>query len=108
MPQALVTYLEMHKFDGANSVVAPREDIRIVREPDLSVQTYRFLQKTIGEQYLWTWHTKVTDDEIEKIIRHPDVDIYLLYCGEEIAGFCEQDRRQLPNLEIKFFGLLPE
>jgi GNAT superfamily N-acetyltransferase len=49
----------------------------------------------------------MTDTELAHVIQHPSVEIYSLVVGGTEAGFAELDCRQLGEVELAYFGLLP-
>lgn len=72
-----------------------------------TVPFYRYLYGTVGGQYLWWLRRSLPDATLEGILRDPAVSITVLYRGGEPAGFFELDRRQLPIVNISYFGLMP-
>ena len=42
------------------------------------------------------------------VIHDENVEIYVLYAGGAPAGFSELDRRQSPDIELAYFGLMAE
>jgi len=48
------------------------------------------------------------DAALRALIQHPRVEIFVLYVKGEVAGYAECDCRQAPDLELSYFGLLPE
>ncbi len=104
----LVTYLEMTQRPTHPPCLPPQADLKILREAKLSIAQYLYLQKTVGGPWQWDERLALTEDELDAIIHNPEVDLLVLYCGRAIAGFCEMDRRCFPDIEIKFFGLMPE
>ena len=69
---------------------------------------YRYLYNTVGDDWLW-WERRVMDDEaLSAIIHHPRIEIFILYVRGVPAGYCELDCRTPDEVELVFFGLLPE
>ena len=66
--------------------------------------TYLSLYEKIGQSSRWPKRNII---EIENILYDTEVDIVLLYLDEEIIGLCELSRHKLPDIEMKYFGLLP-
>ncbi|MEJ1160881.1 GNAT family N-acetyltransferase [Prosthecomicrobium sp. N25] len=103
----LVTYLEM------TAPVAPRSaraiaDLRIdpVRDPDLG--WYRRLYALIGEPWLWFSRRALPDADLRSILTDPSVEVFVLRHGREEIGLLELDGRVPGEIEIAFFGLVPE
>lgn len=73
-----------------------------------TVAFYRFLYDTVGEPWLWYERREMDDDTLAAIVRNDRVEIYVLYVGGVPAGYVELDRRQEPDIELAYFGLIPE
>lgn len=101
---AVVTYLEMRTPLTAPSIPTMSEfDIRCVAKPDLD--WYRELYRAIGEPWLWFSRLRLSDDELRAILHDPAVDVFTLSHEEKESGLLEFDRRQMPDIEIPFFGV---
>ena len=100
---AIVTHLEM------TARPAPRPDpvggwsVRHVAEP--SLDWYRDLYRRVGEDWLWTSRTKLSDAELSAIIRSPAVEIHALSHEGRDEGLLEMDFREPGQCEIVSFGL---
>ena len=83
-------------------------ELKIAKLTQPTVEDYRFLYNTIGGPWTWIERRLLTDQKLLKTITHPNVDIYTLSSGDEIAGFSEIKRsKKLHQAEIKYFGLMP-
>jgi hypothetical protein len=81
--------------------------LQIVRAEAPSVAFYRYLYNTVGADYLW-WLRRVTPDEdLAALLRDKAVSIHTLYAKGEPAGFFELDRRNWPDVNLSYFGLMP-
>ena len=106
--QVTITYLEM--------LAKPQPPAKKVREQDALVQRvrqpavpfYRFLYNTVGQPWLWYERRQMSDETLREIIQHPQVEVYVLYSGGAPAGYGELDLRQMPDIELAYFGLMPE
>jgi GNAT superfamily N-acetyltransferase len=105
--QTTITYLEMR-------AKPPRRDLNL--RPDISiaqaicptVSFYRYLYNTIGGPWLWYERRQMRDEDLRAIIQSPKVEIYVLYIGGVPAGYAEIDLRQEPDIELAYFGIMPE
>ena len=105
----VVTYLEMLKPPTRPTVPAPPGGkIALLRAERPTVSYYRYLYNTVGEPWLWWERRLLTDAELEQIIHDPKVEIYVLYVDGVPAGYAELDRRKEDDVELAYFGLVPQ
>jgi GNAT superfamily N-acetyltransferase len=104
---AVVTYLEMRTPPIPDLYPTTSEFVvRQVKQPDLV--WYRELYRRIGERWLWFSRLRMGDDELRATVHHPAVDVFALSYDEVDDGVMEFDRRHMPDIEITFFGVVPE
>ena len=85
--------------DGELSIVE-------IRRP--AVHFYRYLYETVGEPWLWIDRRKLDDAGLAAIVQDPLVRIFVLYAGGAPAGYAELDGRVEGEIELAYFGLMPE
>jgi GNAT superfamily N-acetyltransferase len=104
----LVTYLEMTAAPAEPPLPAPRADleVRLARQPTRSF--YRYLYDAIGRDWTWVARRLLSDRELERILADPAVEVNVMWVAGVPAGFAELDRRRPPEVELAYFGLLPE
>ena len=87
---------------------APRPglEVRVARRP--SVAFYRFLYAAVGEPWTWTVRRCLSDAELAAILADPRVEVNVLWADGVPAGYAELDRRAPPDVELAYFGLMPE
>lgn len=102
-----VTFLRM---DHAPAEPAPTlaPIFQIVRLQAPSVSFYRYLYNTVGADYLWWLRRTTPDQELAALLRDKAVAIYTLYAKGEPAGFFELDAHTWPDVNLSYFGLMPE
>ena len=86
----------------------PPGKIALMRLDRPTVSFYRYLYDTVGEDWLWYERRKLDDDALRRVIHDPAVEIYVLYVQGSPAGYVELDRRHRDQVEIAYFGLIPE
>jgi GNAT superfamily N-acetyltransferase len=103
-----VTYLEMTTLPAAPPIRPPLAgiEIRVARRPTVSF--YRYLYRTIGDEWTWVVRRLLSDEELLRIIGDPAVEVNVLWVDGVPAGYAELDHRQAPDTELAYFGLLPE
>lgn len=106
--ETVVTYLEMRTPPTRPAAPAPVGKLAILRAEAPTLSFYRYLYDTVGEPWNWTDRRVLPDDELGAVIRDPKVEIYVLYSGGVPAGFVELDKRREREVELAYFGLIPE
>ncbi|MFW5972926.1 MAG: GNAT family N-acetyltransferase [Bacteroidota bacterium] len=81
------------------------DGITVRQVPDPDVTHYRQLYLSVGRNYHWIDREVMPDDELQAILRHPAVSVYVLEVDGDQAGFAELDARKNPDVEIVYFGL---
>lgn len=100
-------YLQMLSPPLAESLHVPRH-FSIVRAQNPTLSWYRFLYTQVGKDFSWYNRLIMFDDELEKIITDNRVEVWVLYLNGVPAGFTELDRRVENEIEVSYFGILPE
>lgn len=108
MTPVTITYLQMLSKPENCVVKPPKNDIRVEQVKDPPVPFYLDMYGAIGEKWNWSERKKLTDEQVRGIIRHPDVYIYVLRWKGRIVGFAELDSRNTSDIELKYFGLVPD
>jgi GNAT superfamily N-acetyltransferase len=105
---AVVTYLEMTARPDLPPAAPPGPEftLRHVRSPE--VAWYRALFRAIGEDWLWFSRMDLSDDQLLAVLRDPRIEIHALYHNEREVGLVELVRRSPPDIELAFFGLVPD
>jgi GNAT superfamily N-acetyltransferase len=101
-----VTFLRMEqppRLPGAS--LGPGH--QIIRAQTPSVPFYRYLYNTVGADYLWWLRRTIPDHKLAELLRDKEVAIHTLYAKGEPAGFFELDRRSWPDVNLSYFGLMP-
>ncbi|MGI9493779.1 MAG: GNAT family N-acetyltransferase [Geminicoccaceae bacterium] len=107
---ATVTYLEMMAPPDRVRTPPPSDkigvEIRRAIQPTLSF--YRYLYHAIGGDWTWTGRRLMDDAALGKIIHDPLVDVNVLWIEGVPAGLAELDRRSPEDIELLYFGLIPD
>jgi GNAT superfamily N-acetyltransferase len=102
-------YLQMHGRPEPAPVAAPRPGLSIVHAVQPTVRWYRFLYETAGAPWQWVDRTRLTDDELGAIVRHPDVAVHVLFADGVPVGYLELDARgEDGDVELAYFGIFPD
>ncbi len=108
MIETTVTYLEMLEKPRAAGPAPPSDGISVVHAVCPTVSFYRFLYGTVGAPWHWVDRFKLGDDQLAAIVQDPRVGTFVLYVRGVPAGYIELDWRRAPDVEIAYFGIVPE
>ncbi|MCP5150037.1 MAG: GNAT family N-acetyltransferase [Ectothiorhodospiraceae bacterium] len=107
--EVVITYLEMRAPPSPRGVSPHRaEKLALMRAERPTVSFYRYLYNTVGAPWLWYERRKMDDDRLRANIQDPAVEITVLHVGGVPAGYVEIDRREPAEVELAYFGLVPE
>ncbi len=104
-----ITRLEMTQRPGRPAGHPPHGiQVALLRALRPTVAFYRFLYNSVGADWLWYERRAMDDDTLAAIVQDDAVEVYVLYLDGVPAGFAELDRRVKPEIELTYFGLMPE
>ena len=106
--QMVVTYLQLRARPVGLLLPQRAEALSIIRARRPTLSFYRYLYDTVGADWMWYERHQLNERELARIIQDPHVGVYVMYSGGVPAGFVELDRRREDEVEIAYFGLLPE
>ncbi len=106
--EQIVTYLEMRRHPARDHGPHRLENLALMRAQKPTLSFYRYLYETVGGPWLWYERRRLDDEALGNIIHHENVRIYVLYVGGVPAGFVELDARHEGEIELAYFGLVPE
>ncbi len=106
--ETVVTYLEMREPPSHPEVPTPARKLALLRAEKPSVSFYRYLYDAVGRPWTWVDRKRLSDEELAAIIEDEKVEIYVLYVAGVPAGFAELDLREKSEIEVAYFGLMPE
>ena len=102
-----VTYLQMFRRPQ-HALLSPLPGIEITRIEKPTVAFYRFLYNSVGRDWNWVDRQLISDEQLTEIIHNDRVEIYVLYVEGAPAGYAELDRRKENEIELAYFGIVPE
>jgi GNAT superfamily N-acetyltransferase len=101
-----VTFLRMNVRPAKTPAMFPEG--AVLGAERLDVAAYRAIYNEVGGPWLW-WLRRVMPDEL--LARHlasPAVDVRVLRVDGETAGFFETDAGTWPDVNLNYFGLMPQ
>ena len=106
--ETVVTYLEMNAAPAQPPQPVSRQGLEIRRARPPTVSFYRYLYAAVGEPWTWTVRRWLSDGELAAVLNDPRVEVNVLWVEGVPAGYAELDRRAPPDIELAYFGLMPE
>ncbi len=106
--ETVITYLEMTEPPAAPPPPPPLVKLALLKADEPTVSFYRFLYNTVGGPWSWYERRLMDDETLAAIVQSADVEIYVLYVGGVPAGYGELDFHENPDVELAYFGLMPE
>jgi GNAT superfamily N-acetyltransferase len=106
--ETLVTYLEMSEPPAHAPLPPPRAGLEVRHAVRPTVGFYRYLYDAIGRDWLWYERTLLNDAQLAATIHDPKVEVNVLWADGVPAGLAELDSREPPDVELAYFGILPE
>jgi ribosomal protein S18 acetylase RimI-like enzyme len=104
----VVTYLEMFERPARPSRPAPLKKLALMRAEDCTLSYYRYLYGTVGEPWVWFERRVWSDERLAAVLRRPETELAILYVAGVPAGYYELDRSDPDNVELAYFGLVPD
>jgi GNAT superfamily N-acetyltransferase len=102
-----ITYLEMAQPPSQPAPPDP-PGIRIERATGITVAFYRYLYNEVGKPWLWYERRLLDDVGLAALLHDPAVEVHVAYANGVPAGFYELDRRHPTDIDLAYFGLLPD
>ncbi|HWM87171.1 MAG TPA: GNAT family N-acetyltransferase [Kofleriaceae bacterium] len=106
--EVTIMYLEMWTRPGLPPVAPPRPEVTVMRAQRPSLSFYRYLYNQVGGPWLWYERRLMGDDRLRVIVHDPAVEVHVLYAAGVPAGYAELDCRAVGEIELAYFGLVPE
>ncbi|MCW9034904.1 MAG: GNAT family N-acetyltransferase [Rhodospirillales bacterium] len=103
-----VIYLEMRELPFDDFPSHLEGNIEIIRDFDVTPESYLELYRKVGEEWLWGDRLKLSTEELEAIIYDPKVEIYTLRVDGELTGYVELDLRIDKQVEVAYCGIFPQ
>jgi ribosomal protein S18 acetylase RimI-like enzyme len=105
-PILRVTYMDLCQ---PPSLAVSRSGPERISGERLARPEYLTLYRDVGEALRWDQRLLMPSAELEVLLAGTCLSIYVLRNAQGKAlGFCEFDRTEFPQIELKNFGLVPE
>jgi RimJ/RimL family protein N-acetyltransferase len=85
-----------------------RAGLSIRRWPQPNAAEYLSLFHRVGDPWLWFGRLRLDPKTLSGLLANDRYHFHRLYRGDEVVGLLELDRRVAGEVEIGYFGLVPE
>ena len=99
-----VTFLEMH--EPKEFPASPGGTYFELLANPVSAEDYRKYYYGVGEKHFWLDRMVMPDEELIEKINAANIDIFLFYIENDVAGYIEFVKEE-KYVEILYFGLMP-
>lgn len=100
----VTTYLEMTHPGQLREAYIFSSDVVIEEVKNMDVDFYRFLYRSVGEDYRWRDRLVISTRELQTLINASNTRIFVLYVAGAPAGYVELVNRH-GDVEVAYFGL---
>ncbi len=83
-------------------------DVKLRALPRISVTEYRELYRRVGEPWHWRDRTRWDDTSLQRHLNDAGVIVWRLDFAGDLAGFFELRHDASGDVELMYFGLVPE
>jgi GNAT superfamily N-acetyltransferase len=104
----MTTYLEMRSPDQLRPKRCPDAQFQVREQKQPSWVFNRDLYFAVGEQWRWIDKRPWTDDQWKEYATGPELRTFAAYYDGKLAGYYELLNNDQGDVEIAYFGLLPE
>jgi GNAT superfamily N-acetyltransferase len=107
-PTQVITYLAMDAPPAHAPLAKPLPTLTIVHARRPTLAFYRFLYDTVGAPWAWTDRQRMDQARLAELVASPETEVHVLYDDGVPTGYAELDKRRLPEIELAYFGIMPE
>ena len=103
----VITHLAMESPPERAAPPPPAAGLAVNRRGTMPVADYLRLYHAIGDD--WLWWSRLTLDEaaLAAQIAPPQTELYVAESGGEEIGLIELNLRPKPDIELRYFGVVP-
>lgn len=103
-----VTYLEMTDPGQLRGAETDDPRVAMVEVRGCTVSFYRYLYGAVGSGYTWVERTRWSDERLAARLGDPRTSLWVMLYDGCPAGYFELWRDDDADVEIAYFGLIPE
>lgn len=107
-PTKVITYLAMNAPPAPTPLAPPFTTLTLVHARRPTLAFYRFLYDTVGAPWAWTDRHRMDPQRLAELVASPETEVHVLHDDGVPAGYAELDKRRFPEIELAYFGIMPE
>jgi GNAT superfamily N-acetyltransferase len=100
------THLELRSEAALRPARPPAEPVALHLHRPIAAAEYRALYSLVGERWHWRDRLVWTDDELDRYLASPGVQVWTLNVGGSTAGYFELQLHPDATIELMYFGLV--
>lgn len=101
-------YLEMRSPDQLRPALVDRLDLTVIQSQIPLPAFSRWLYAAVGEQWCWYGRLSWSEERWLAYLDRPALQTWVAYVAGTPAGYIELEAQAAGNVEIAYFGLLPQ
>jgi GNAT superfamily N-acetyltransferase len=101
-------YLEMLDPGNLRPKASPRSDVALVRIDPPMPELNRFMYVEVGRAWYWLNRLSWSDEQWDRYANRAELETWMLTLQGAPAGYFELEFQPGPEVEIAYFGLLPQ
>lgn len=106
--EVITYYLEMRQAGALRPASGGRADLTLTRAQFPSPELSRFLYTAVGGDWYWLDRLDWTYRQWLAWLGRPEVQTWVAYVSGTPAGYFELEAQAAGNVELVYFGLLPQ
>ncbi len=103
-----IYYLEMKSPSELRCSRIVNPEVEVKQVVTVSPELNRFFYTAVGRDWYWTDRLKWSEEQWLEYASRPELETWVVYVSGQQAGYFELEMQPGANVEIAYFGLLPE
>jgi len=104
----VITFLEMRAAPPLPDLPPPLKRVALLRAENPTVHFYRYLYDAVGRNWTWVERKRMAEADLAAIVQDTRVFVMVCHVAGTPAGYYELDNRKPREVDLAYFGLVPE
>jgi ribosomal protein S18 acetylase RimI-like enzyme len=106
--EVTIWYLQMLDSKHLRPSAPGNYELRIEQAKIPSPEFSRFLYTSVGGNYYWMERLSWNYQRWQNYLNRPEIETWVAYISGTPAGYIELERQPEDNVEVAYFGILPQ